>query len=199
MRNEGSFRGKGDANTTGHVADFFDSHNSVSRRRARTAASNAKDRKMMPYRFNNSVVTVAMAAPILSMGLIGYWWFVNTFLPTTEMFEIVTDKTTYMVGEIAEVTTKVRRYRACRIESRRTMERVSDRREYLVQVVSQEFEADKPIYDRPAGFRFQIPYELTTGDYYLYTRVRYFCNGLDLLAPRYNSTPKTTVHIIGAV
>ena len=201
MRDEGSLRGESGSNTASHVVDILCGHDGARRRGIGVAVPVGEDWKMKRYKHpaTSVLINVVMAANVCCIALVLYWWFANTFLPTTEMRDPMVDKTEYTAGDVMEFTAHVYRHRSCRIESRRIMEREDDGREYLVQFVTQEFLADDPVFPRVNTFRIPIPIELRSGRYDIYTRVRYFCNGLDFIIPRFMTTPKVNVYVTGSV
>lgn len=145
------------------------------------------------------LVDMLLLVPIGCIALVGWWFFENVFLKSTAFVDAYTDKEQYTVGEVMSVEYRIVRYRDCRLEISRLMERTTDRREYQVQFLMQVIKADDPPFYRPGGYRVQVPLELTTGDYDVYSRVRYYCNGLDYLYPRYLITGKVRVRVLGLV
>jgi hypothetical protein len=140
---------------------------------------------------------IMLLIPMACIGFFVYWWVENHFTKATDVSSITTDKDTYHAGDIVHVTMIVHRYKTCKIELTRVVERPSDRREYVAQLVEQQIIADDPVIDREWSYMFQVPPELRTGDYILFSRVRYLCNGLDYVWPRVVVTPSVLLHIIG--
>lgn len=146
-----------------------------------------------------SLVDFVLLIPVACLCVVLYWFLQNTLFVSTEFRDPKTDKQEYMAGDVMSVTYTVYRHRDCNLEISRLVERVSDRREYLVQLVTQVIRRDDPVFPRPSGYRVQIPLELTTDDYDVFTRVRYYCNGLDYVIPRHLITVKVRVKIHAAV
>lgn len=141
------------------------------------------------------IQVTAMIIPIFCVGVFVYWWAQNTFTKSTEVSGLQLSKSEYMAGEIVRADYFVTRHRDCRLEIIRILERVSDKRDVQIQTTTQLVRADDPPIKRPAAFKAQLPIELSSGYYDLYSRVRFFCNGLDYLVPRYMTTPRVRIYI----
>lgn len=149
--------------------------------------------------YQRVLVNVALSVPLICVCVIVFWLAENALTTTTVFKDAKTDRTEYTAGDVITIDSFVNRYKDCKLEISRIMENLATRREYLVQHVTQVIKADNPVFDRPNTYRFQIPLETVTGDYEVFSRVRYFCNGLDFLWPRYMITPKARVHVTGIV
>lgn len=133
---------------------------------------------------------MAIVASLASLGTLMTWWIENTFYPSTK-FEGVTviGPTTLHVGESIQLKYAVTRYRSCKLEIGRYVRRVKDRREVLMQSVTQTVQASDPMEPRPSGYIAEIPKGLldpgeTEVDAEVFSRVQYFCNGLDYIIAR---------------
>jgi len=84
-------------------------------------------------------------------------------------------------GQVITVNFKVLRRRTCSLEISRVMERKEDRKEFQVSFSNQLIEANPN--EISTSYRMTIPVELASGTYWLYTRYRYYCNGLDNWIP----------------
>lgn len=164
------------------------------------------------------IANVAIFAMYLCVLVLAYWYVTNEFTESTKFSnpriakvlrpaangpeEVPPDvwkrserHAVARPGYFIELNYEVTRFRACKLEISRLMENRDQRREYQVQYVVQSFEADKPPKPRPSGFRVQVLPEIPPGEYVLFPRVRYYCNGLDWLVPRYKVMAEVQVTV----
>jgi len=153
----------------------------------------------------NSATLIVGACAIILV----YWWAINTFTLSTK-FENprVVGSDTYRVGDTIRLAYEVTRYRDCKLDIGRYVRRSRDRREVLMQSLTQIVPAGNPAiirYDNegkmytipdnspprplPSGYVAIIPAGLlnpgeTRVDADVFSRGQYTCKGLDWLWPR---------------
>lgn len=122
--------------------------------------------------------------------VITYWWAVNTFMPSTTFRDPhVVGPSILKPGDDITVAYVVTRYRDCKLLIGRYVRRKQDHREVLMQSVTQIISADRPPVARPSQYIAEIPKGLIgpgeqSVEADVFSRVQYFCNGLDWLIPR---------------
>lgn len=145
-----------------------------------------------------STLTAAFAITIFI--LFAYWWIDDSFFPSTmvENERLVTPATIKPGGEI-KVDFIERRYRTCSLQIGRYIRRV-DRQpflgtaEYQVQLVIKSFNASRGSI--PDSYMIAVPAFVPPGDYEVFSRIRYFCDGLDYLRPRVLTTLPISFRVI---
>lgn len=143
----------------------------------------------------NAILMVFLVVVALPM----FWFFQNVFTKPTDIVDQVIvspEPGGVFPGSIVTVKFNVIRYRSCNLEISRVLEQDTPfRREIVVQVVVQSIDADDPPFKRESGYSVQVPIETEPGPYWLFSRVRYFCNGLDYLWPRIQRFPRMHLEI----
>jgi len=124
-----------------------------------------------------------------------YWSFERLFaIIEIQNAAITKQPPIFHVGEVIEVEYTILRRRTCHAEIIRYLERKSDRREFIVQNVNMILEETRDV--QASGFRIWVPPELSSGPYVLFSRARYYCNGLDWLWPRVHRLFNFEVEIV---
>jgi hypothetical protein len=115
-------------------------------------------------------------------------------------------------GDFIVTRYNVYRYQDCTVELRRTLVPKTTKprggggkseSEILVTLNIQSFAADRPSFERPSGFRIQIPPSPANpnvtppGDYWLIPKGRYYCHGPDWIIPRRKNFPGVELTVIG--
>lgn len=145
-----------------------------------------------------------IASDLTIFAFVGFWafvggtWIYNHASTSTDFMNprIVGDDTVH-TGSVIRIEYDIVRYRDCRLDIGRYMERESDGREYLIQFVNQVITADSPPHIRPSGYNAQVPVELTTDRYKVFSRVRYHCSWLDEIDQRTVNMPGVYINVIG--
>lgn len=156
--------------------------------------------------FTRFYAGVALFVPWACAAIVFYWWIINTFTSSTEFLNphlvepqskepLLASVSNYQPGSLVLVEYDVIRHRDCTLEISRLMQRESDKREFLIQFVTQSVSADVPPFPRPSGYKAKIPEDLPPDTYKLFSRVRYYCNGLDWLWPRFKNMPPVTLTV----
>lgn len=124
---------------------------------------------------------------------VGYTTVMNFTTASTLMLNPVVDRNIVQAGDVIHVTYQIIRFKSCSLNINRLL--ISEdnspaypNREYLLQSVVQDVEGDGVL--RPSGYDITIPSAIATGNYKLMSRVRYYCNAIDYVIPRFY-TPKT--------
>lgn len=163
----------------------------------------------MIERVKRYAVNIILLVASASLCLLTYWWAINTFTLSTHFQNPrVVGPAEYKVGDTIRLAYEVTRYRSCKLEIGRYVRRSKDRREVLMQSLTQIIPAGNPdiikidqegkkyaVPDKsaprplPSGYVAEIPKGLLNPDEKrvdadVFSRVQYFCNGLDWLWPR---------------
>lgn len=149
------------------------------------------------YSLLRFLADLAVVTQLFCMAILLYWWGTNTFSPSSR-FEnpVLQGSSVVQPGDFVTVKYRVVRYRTCTLEINRVVEASSDRREFLLQSIIQPVVVDNPPLERDLSYNVQLPYDLAPGEYKLFTRVRFYCNGLDWLWPRLTTTPKLDLTVV---
>lgn len=139
----------------------------------------------------------------LSFGVVIFWAIQNYINPGFDMIEPrVIGPTRLKNNDVLQVSYKIVRRRDCTLQVTRILQSVSGQfkgRETQLVTVEQSFKADNQIRD--IGYAVELPSSLpedpdvNENEYDVFNRVRFFCNGLDWLWPRYMTTPRLRITI----
>jgi len=137
----------------------------------------------------NFFVIVLTFALFTIFVVFGFWWFENHFQKST-IFENAHIVGPWIVkpGDNISVRYDVTRYKSCKLEIGRFVRRGLDRREVLMQSVVQNIVAS-PNVRRLSGYDAEIPRGIlnpgeTCVSTEVFSKVQYFCNGLDWVSSR---------------
>lgn len=137
----------------------------------------------------NFFVVVLTTALFTIFAVFGFWWFENHFEKST-VFENphVLGPWVLKPGDNLSVRYDVIRYKSCKLEIGRFIRRGLDSREVLMQSVVQNIVAN-PGRRRVSGYDAEIPKGiLNPGETCIaaeaFSKVQYFCNGLDWAVSR---------------
>jgi hypothetical protein len=145
-------------------------------------------------RLGAAIIILGTFCAFFFAAMIGYWWYLNTFTLSTTMLD------SHIVGSnVVKTPAKltvayiITRYKACTLDVQRIVEHINRKtdagdQEFQVMYVVQSFQAD-PKNHMKSQYTADIPSYIPPGKYIIFSRVRYFCNGLDDWVPRYLVTP----------
>jgi len=142
------------------------------------------------YRFLVATIAVAVLG---SVGILAYWFVVNTFTASTAVMDIqIVGSSVVQPGSSLNLQARFKRNRDCSIDVYRMIKRadggmISNGSDLQVQHVMRAFKAGRSYHVAPISV--DIPSFVTPGKYILFSRLRYICNGLDLVWPRYLLEP----------
>lgn len=131
-----------------------------------------------------------------SFAVLFYWALENSSNPGIELTNAhVVGSSDFMGGDVLRVGYTIVRRRDCTLQISRMLQAMNGRnmgREHRLAVVEISFTGDdKP---RDVGYAVELPDSLPedptlkTVNFDVFNRVRYFCNGLDRVWPRYMMT-----------
>jgi hypothetical protein len=144
-------------------------------------------------------VSGATVVPAVILGMIGYWWLINTFTTSSTWVDARIDGPDRVhPGDPVVVNFTVQRHRTCRLEIQRLIMRVETQQELQLQRVVISFVLDDPEDRKPfaANYKVEIDPSLHPGNYHLFNRTRYFCNPLDYISPRIVITNVVPITIV---
>ena len=143
--------------------------------------------------FKHILVWSLIALMSSCFGIVVFWAFQNYINPGVDLINPhVVGETRVKAGDIVSVEYTIIRRRTCTLQISRIIQTMNGRykgREAQLQFVEISFKGDdKP---RTIGYTVEVPPNLPEDpneqeiDYDIFARVRYFCNGLDRIWPRY--------------
>lgn len=150
----------------------------------------------------NSIVNflgnIVLVVCFVFVTYLGYCLYQNSFNKSTVFINPwINGPTMVMAGDVVEVNYHVIRNKSCKLEISRLVRRQSDQREFQIQFVVQPITADDPPFARPSYYRAQLPPELSSDRYYIFSRVQYFCNVMDYLKTRVTDMPGVEIMVEG--
>jgi cytochrome c oxidase assembly protein Cox11 len=120
------------------------------------------------------------------------WWLQDTLVPSTQIeLEHLGSPATVKPGATLRVDFTAYRFRTCTLDIWRFIERadqvpVLGYPKYQVQFVVKAVEkTPHPVTDH---YTVQIPSMTPPGQYEIFSKIQYFCNGLDYMRSRYLTT-----------
>lgn len=140
--------------------------------------------------FANAIVM----SQIFVVGILVFWLMQNLTMPSTRILNpTIVNKQPVYVGDSVTVVYQIIRYRTCRLEITRLFER-PDNREIVLQYSVSNIEADPQPFLRSGSYTATIDPGVLNPDESeitgtLFSRIQYFCNGLDYAWPRFWRTP----------
>ena len=132
--------------------------------------------------------------------VLAYWECTNIFtVSSTVTGSHIVGLSIVPIGADVTVEYAITRNRACSLEITRILKRTTiaapySGEEFQVGMTFRSFITEaKPLL---ANFVITIPKNAVPGEYELFTRIRYYCNGLDWLFPRFLITESVKVTVI---
>lgn len=153
------------------------------------------------------VAAVLLGPPAIIIAIAFYMYWQNISYPSTQFIDPYAVSLSesckqqdcqipiFHPGDLVRMNYTIKRNRACTLNISRIMEDVGGRfenREHQVDYTEQTFGPE--LVSRPSGYTFEVPKSLPDDDrvkcqqYDVFSRVRYFCNALDQVIPRFMMT-----------
>jgi hypothetical protein len=119
------------------------------------------------------------------IGIFSFWTYERYALPTSMILNPTANTDKIHVGDILQLKYDVKRYKTCELHLTRIFKR-SDGKEIQLQYVTQAITKDAPVITRQQGYQVTIPDGIldlreTKNTGIVFTRIQYFCNGLDYI------------------